>query len=63
MGAGDQEGEEAQEMQCKGAKVQRWKGEDKWTSGRVDKWDREMQEAVERCKGAKVQRWKSGKGE
>ncbi|NBX02171.1 hypothetical protein EBR11_06560 [bacterium] len=52
-------GKRAQEMQCKGANVQRWEGEDKWTgriSGRVDKWERKRQEAVEKCKGAKVER-------
>jgi len=43
--------------QCEGAKVERWEGDYKWTGGRVDKWEREMQEAVERCKSAKVEKW------
>ncbi len=36
------------------AKVKR---KNKGTSGLVDWWEREMQEAVEMCKGAKVERW------
>ena len=46
--------------QCKCANVQRWKGEDKWTSGRVGEWDREMQDAVQKCKGGKEDEMVSG---
>jgi hypothetical protein len=40
--------------------VQRWEGDYKWTGGRVDKWERKRQEAVEKCKGAKVERKNKG---
>jgi hypothetical protein len=50
------------ERQWESAKVQRWEGDYKWTGGRVDKWERKRQEAVEKCKGAKVDRKNKGTG-